>query len=240
MRPLLVCSLAAAALGASASSAGAARLHYANFKVTMNGIETTSVNGRQECEDALGTIAAAKATQTATFSTPHSRVLQFYKVGKSLTVTTPKGLGTPRIVASGSVTQQSDFGPGGSQTPPACGGPANTGCGTTSLPHIVVEVQPGRVGEVSLLVDKPQRNDDDCPVPMLAFPDIVGTTDPGRDEHTTYSAKLPRGLLNPHKRVLVVHGKGTTTRHGRDGGVYVDSGTTSLTFTMRLVRVPFH
>src|SRR5881394_2445385 len=101
MRPLLLCSLAAAALGASASSAGAARLYYADFKVTMNGIERTSVNGRHECEDALGTIAAAKATQTAKFSTPRSRMLQFFKVGKSLTVTTPKGLATPTIVASG-------------------------------------------------------------------------------------------------------------------------------------------
>jgi hypothetical protein len=73
---------------------------------------------------------------------------------------------------------------------------------------------------------------------MLAFPDLAGTTDPGRDERATYSANVPRGLLNPHKRVLVIHGKGTVTRHGRDGGTFVDSGTTSLSFTMRLVRVP--
>jgi hypothetical protein len=239
MRRLLVCSITSAALAVTASSAGASRPHYANFKVTVNGIETTSVNGRQECEDAAGTIAAAKATQTAKFSTSRSTVLQFYKVGKSLSVIKPNGLSTPKVVASGSVTRQSDYGPAGSQPPPACGGPANSGCGTTTLPHIVLVVQPGRVGEVSLLVDKPQLSDVDCPVPMLSFPDIVGTTDPGRDEHVTYSAKIPRGLLNRHKRVLVIHGKGIATRHGRDGGVYVDSGTTSLSFTMRLVRVPF-
>ena len=238
MRSLLAGSLASAALALTAAPAGAARLHYANFKVTVNGIETTSVNGRQECEDAAGTIAAAKATETAKFSTPRSRVLQFYKVGKSLTVTTPRGPATARILASGSMTVQSDYGPAGSQPPPACGGPANTGCGTTNLPQITLEVQ-GGLNEVSMLVNRPQLNDVDCPVPMLAFPDLVGTTDPGRDEHATYSAKVPRGLLNPHKRVLVIHGKGTATRHGRDGGVYVDSGTTSLSFTMRLVRVPF-
>jgi hypothetical protein len=238
MRRLLLCSVVLAALAASAATAQAVRFHYANFKVTVNGIETTSVNGRQECEDAAGTIAAAKATQTAKFSTPRSRVLQFYKVGKSLTVISPRGLEAPKIVASGSVTRQSDFGLGGAA--PACGGPANTGCGTTTLPHIVLEVQPGRVGHVTLLVDSPQRSDEDCPVPMLAFPDLAGTTDPGRDERVTYSARLPRGLLNPHKRVLVVHGRGTVTRHGRDGGTFVDSGTTTLSFTMRLVRVPFH
>jgi hypothetical protein len=232
MRLLLVCSIAV-----TASDAGAARLHYANFKVTVNGIETTSVNGRQECEDAAGTIAAAKATQTAKFSTARSRVLQFYKVGRSLSVTTPRGLATARIVASGSLTVQSDYGPAGSQPPPACGGPANTGCGNTSLPHITLQVQ-GGLNEVSMLVERPQLDDQDCPVPMLAFPDLAGTTDPGRDERATYSAKVPRGLLNPHKRVLVIHGKGTVTRHGRDGGTFVDSGTTSLSFTMRLVRVP--
>jgi hypothetical protein len=239
MRPLLVCSIATAAVAVTASDAHAARLHYANFKVTVNGIETTSVNGRQECEDAAGTIAAAKATQTAKFSTARSRVLQFYKVGKSLSVTTPHGLATARIVASGSVTVQSDYGPAGSQPPPACGGSPNTGCGTTTLPHIVLDVQ-GGMNEVSMLVDRPQLDGQNCPVPMLSFPDLAGTTDPGRDEHATYSAKLPRGLLNPHKHVLLIHGKGTVTRHGRDGGVYVDSGTTSLSFTMRLVRVPLH
>ncbi|HEX6460748.1 MAG TPA: hypothetical protein VF032_17655 [Thermoleophilaceae bacterium] len=237
MRTLVVISLVAAALAATAPAAGAARPSYANFKVTVKGTETTTVTGREDCQDDAGTIAAAKASESAQFSTPKPRTLQFHRAGRAIDVALPRGVGASTIAATGSMTRQSDFVPNGS-TPPVCGGPPNPGCGTSSLSRISLLVQ-GGLNSVHLSADKLQPRPGECFIPALAFPAMPGTTQMD-GLHARYRAKVPAGLLNPHKHVVVIHGSGTATQSGQEGAIFMDSTSTTLNFTMRLVRVPLH
>jgi hypothetical protein len=71
-------------------------------------------------------------------------------------------------------------------------------------------------------------------------PDLLGPSDEGDGAHITYKAKVPQSLLNPHKRVVLIHGSGTATNKGQIGAIHVTTSSTTLKFTMRLVRIPFH
>jgi hypothetical protein len=233
------CSLVAAAIAVAPQPGGATRLPYANFAVTVSGTETTTVNGREECQDELGTVAPAKASEAAQFSTRRPRTLQFYKAGRSITVTTPRGSGQTAIVAIGSMTRQSDFVRNGSNPPVCPGGVASAGCGHADLSHISLLVQ-GGLDEVTLSANQLRPEPGDCLVPALAFPEMPETTTPESGSHVTYSAKVPRSLLDPRKRVVTIHGSGTVTSKSHEGSIIVDSATTTLNFTIRLRRVRLH
>src|SRR5689334_25196072 len=115
MRRLMIGLVVALAAAATAQPAAAARLFYANFKVTVSGTETSQVSGAEECQDEAGTVAPASANETFTFSTPKSKPMQFARFrGGLIQVTHPgRGVGDTKINAKGTLTRQSQFVPNG-------------------------------------------------------------------------------------------------------------------------------
>jgi hypothetical protein len=236
MRALIVISLlAATAVGASSAQA---RQSYAEFRVTFSGTQTTQVTGSEECQDDTGTVAPASASETATFSSAKSRKLLFERSRRELNISAPGPIQAATMVAKASLTRQSQFVPNGS-TPPVCpGGQPNPGCGSAQLTHMVMLLQ-GGLNKISFLVDSYKPQLPECLVPMgFAFPGVLTPSDDGSGSHIKYSAPAPRSLLNPHRHVIVIHGKGTATNSGQEGSIHVTSAVSTLKFTMRLVRVP--
>jgi hypothetical protein len=239
MRALIVCSLVAAAVAATASSASAFRRSYAVFKVSVTGTQTSTVNGQEQCQDELGTVAAAKATSNAEFSTITPRKLEFAKAGKAISVVNPGAgdISNTRIGASGTLTRQSDFVPNGS-TPPVCqGGQPGPGCGSKTISHMTLLVQ-GGVNSVHLSASGLRPSPGLCLLPTVAFPEMPGAIGGLDNLHVHYSAKVPSSLLNTRKHVVTIHGHATATTSGQQGAIIVSSAQTTLNFTMRLVRVP--
>jgi hypothetical protein len=237
VRRLILCSLLAALVGLTAPAAHAARLSYANFNVTVSGVQTSQVSGSEECQDDAGTIAPASASETATFSTPSSRKLQFERAGRELNIGTPSGIGEATVTAKATIERQSGFSSNGSNPPVCPGGQPNPNCGTASLNHIKMLVQGGH-NKISLLVDDFRGfQPGGCLVPVaFAFPNVLPPQDDENHSHIRYSAKAPSSLLNPHKRVVIIHGKGTAANSGQEGSIHVTSATSTLRFTMRLRR----
>ncbi|HEY2603043.1 MAG TPA: hypothetical protein VGI67_15910 [Thermoleophilaceae bacterium] len=115
------------------------------------------------------------------------------------------------------------------------GGQPSPGCGLLGLSHISLLVQ-GGINEVHLSASGLKPKPGLCVVPTLAFPFMPGTFSES-GVHTSFKAKVPSSLLNPRKHVVLIHGLGTSTEKGQQGAIIVDSATTTLKFTMRLVRV---
>lgn len=237
MRSLLLLTLVATALAAAAPSASAFRRPYAQFKVSVTGTETTTVTGQEQCQDESGTVAPATASETAQFHTTKTRVLELAKGGKVISVVRPHPPGATTVTGAGTMTRQSDFVPNGSNPPVCQGGTPGAGCGTVALNHITLLVQ-GGVNEVHLSASGLKPSPGLCLVPTLAFPEMPGTVGGLDNLKTHYSAKVPKSMLNPRKHVVLIHGTGTSTTHGQEGSIIVNSATTTLKFTMRLVRVP--
>ncbi|HEY7630360.1 MAG TPA: hypothetical protein VH817_06665 [Thermoleophilaceae bacterium] len=239
MRALLVSIVVAAAVAIVAPAASAYRLPYAVFKVSVTGTQTTQVSGADECQDDVGTVAPATASSTASFKTTKPKKLEFYKPDKLITVVPPgRGGGNTKIKGAGSLTRQSGFALNGTLPPVCAGGQPNPGCGTTQLSSVVFLVQ-GGVNSVNLQVSAIKPSPGICPVPAsFEFPELVQPGDNGTGAHIVhFSARVPRSLLNPHKHVVVIHGSGEATNKGQEGAIHVTSATTTLKFTMRLVRV---
>jgi len=239
VRSLLVCLVVTAAVAVTAPGASAYRLPYAVFKVSVTGTQTSQVTGADECQDEFGTVAPATATSSAAFKTTKPKKLEFYKPDKVLSVVAPgRGGGNTKIKGSGSLTRQSGFALNGTLPPVCAGGQPNPGCGTTQLSSVVFLVQ-GGVNSVNLQVSSVKPNPGICPVPAsYEFPELVQPGDNGTGAHIVhFSAKVPRSLLNPHKHVVVIHGSGEATNKGQEGAIHVTSATSTLKFTMRLVRV---
>jgi hypothetical protein len=240
MRPLILLSLIAAAVAASAPNASAARLSYAHFNVSVSGTQTSQVSGAEECDDAVGTVAPATATSTFTFSTPKPKKMEFARFSRGeIVVTHPgRGFGNTKISGTGTLTRQSEFVPNG-DTPPVCaGGQASPGCGTKTISKFTILVQ-GGINEVTIQGSAPRPSPGLClvPAPFEAI-DLLGPNDEGDGEKIHYKARVPSSLLNPHKKVVLVHGSGTATNKGQAGAIHVTSASTTLKFTMRLRRVP--
>jgi hypothetical protein len=239
VRSLIVCLLVAAAVAVAAPAASAFRLPYAVFKVSVTGTQTSTVNGQEQCQDELGTVAAAHAGSNAQFSTPKSRRLEFAKAGKVISVVNPGAgdISNTKIGAGGTLTRQSDFVPNGS-TPPVCqGGQPGPGCGAKTIDHMSLLVQ-GGANSVHLSASGLRPSPGLCLVPTLAFPEMPATTGGLDHLRVKYSAKVPSSLLNPRKHVVTIHGHATATTAGQQGAIIVSSAQTTLKFTMRLVRVP--
>jgi hypothetical protein len=242
MRSLIVCLVVAAVAAVTAPAASAARLFYANFKVTVSGTQTSQVNGAEECQDAAGTVAPATAQLTFNFSTPKSKAMEFARFARGeLVVTHPgRGLGNTKIKGTGTLTRQSQFVPNGSDPPVCPGGQQSAGCGAKTLSSFTILVQ-GGINEVTIQGSQPRPSPGLCLVPApFPGPDLLGPSDEGDGAHITYKAKVPQSLLNPRKHVVLIHGSGTATNKGQQGAIHVTSSSTTLKFTMRLVRIPFH
>jgi hypothetical protein len=224
----------------AAPAAHAYRPPYADFKVTFSGTQTAQVSGAEECQDDAGTVANATASDIATFKSARSRVLEFERAGRELNLFAPGPIQAATMVAKASLTRQSQFVPNGS-TPPVCpGGQPNTGCGSAQLTHISLLLQ-GGLNKISFLVDTFKPDLPICLVPVaFAFPQFLAPGDAENGSRIKYSAPAPRSLLNPHKHVIVIHGKGTATIASpvQEGSIHVASAVSTLKFTMRLVRVP--
>jgi hypothetical protein len=239
MRSLIVCLAVAAVAGVAAPAAGAARLFYAHFNVTVSGTETSQVNGAEECQDAAGTVAPATAQETFTFSTPKAKKMEFARFrGGLVQVTHPgRGLGNTKIKATATLDRQSQFTPNGTEPPVCPGGQQSPGCGAKTLSSLSILVQ-GGVNEVTIQGSQARPSPGLCLVPSpFPGPELLGPEDTGDGAHITYKAKVPQTLLNPHKRVLLIHGSGTATNKGQEGAIHITSSTTTLKFTMRLRRV---
>jgi hypothetical protein len=238
MRSLVACLVIAAAVAATAAPASAARLFYANFNVTVSGTETSQVNGAEECQDVAGTVAPATARETFTFSTPKPKKMQFARFhGGELVVTHPgRGVGNTKIKGTGTLTRQSGFVPNGSDPPVCPGGQPSPGCGAKTISSFTILVQ-GGLNEVTIQGSAPKPDPGLCLVPSpFAGPELLGPYDTGNGARITYKAKVPQSLLNPHKKVVLVHGSGTATSKGQEGAIHITSATTTLKFTMRLRR----
>lgn len=237
MRALIVISVVLAT-AIAASSAQAAHRSYAEFRVTFKGTQTAQVTGSEDCEDDAGTVVPASASDTATFSSAKSRKLLFQRAGRELNISALGDVQAATMVAKASLTRQSQFVPNGS-IPPACpGGQPNPACGSAQLTHMVMLLQ-GGLNKVSFLVDGYKPKLPVCLVPLgFGFPAVLTPSDDGSGSHIKYSAPAPRSLLNPHKHVIVIHGKATATNSGQEGAIHVTSAVSTLKFTMRLVRVP--
>jgi hypothetical protein len=107
------------------------------------------------------------------------------------------------------------------------------------LNHFLLWVESGRRGGGSITIRALASPLPRCDMPGHAFPTLVpteptvGGTD---DEHVTYSAPMPKTMLDPHKREIVINGVGRLTSDFKVGNI---SGheLSKLTFTMRLTRV---
>jgi hypothetical protein len=237
VRPFIVVSLVLAA-AIAAPAAYAARQPYADFKVSFKGTETAQVTGSEDCEDDAGTIAPASASETANFSSAKSRTLEFERAGRELNIFALGDVQAATMVAKASLTRQSQFGPNGSPSTACSGGQPNPACGNANLTHVVMLLQ-GGLNKISFLVNSWKPQLPVCLVPMAyGFPAMLAPSDDGSGSHIKYSAPAPRSLLNPHKHVIVIHGKATATNSGREGDIHVTSAVSTLKFTMRLVRVP--
>lgn len=240
MRPLTLLSLIAAAIAATAPNASAARLFYAHFNVTVSGTETSQANGAEECDDAVGSVPAATATSTFTFATPKPRKLEFARFKRGAIVVTNPGRGdisNTKLAGTGTLNRQSQFVPNGT-TPPVCqGGQTSPGCGTKTISKFTILVQ-GGINEVTIQGSAPRPSPGLCLVPApFAAVDLLGPSDEGDGAKITYKAKVPSSLLNPRKKVVLIHGSGTATNKGQEGAIHITSATTTLKFTMRLRRV---
>ncbi len=205
----------------------------------MSGTETSQVSGAEECQDAAGTVAPASAQETFTFSTPKAKKMQFARFhGGLVQVTHPgRGFGNTKIKGTGSLTRQSQFVPNGSEPPVCPGGQQSPGCGVKTLSAFTILVQ-GGVNEVTIQGSQARPSPGLCLVPSpFPGPELLGPDDTGDGAHITYKARVPRSLLNPHKRVIVIHGRGIATNKGQEGAIHITSATTTLKFTMRLRRV---
>jgi len=238
VRSLIVCLAVAAVAAVAAPTASAARLFYANFMVSVSGTETSQVSGAEECQDEAGTVAPATAQQTFSFSTRKAKKIQFARFrGGVIQVTHPgRGTGNTRIRAKGTLTRQSQFVPNGSQPPVCPGGQQSAGCGTKGLSSLSILVQ-GGINEVTIQGSHARPSPGLCLVPApFPGPELLGPDDEGDGAHISYRARVPKSLLNPHKRVIVIHGSGTATNKGQEGAIHVTSSTTKLKFKMRLRR----
>src|SRR5262249_41231241 len=141
-----------------------------------------------------------------------------------------RGIGNTKIKGTGTVSRQSQFVPNGS-TPPVCaGGQPGAGCGAKSISSFTILVQ-GGINDVTIQGSQPH------PTPGLGLvpapfpgPSLLEPGDTGEGNHTTYKAKVPKSLLNPHKHVVLIHGSGTSTNRGQEGAIHVTSASTTLKF----------
>jgi hypothetical protein len=239
MRYLAVASILAAVVGAAVPAvANAARLPYANFKVSFSGTQTTHVTGSEDCSDAGGGMAPATATETATFKSAKSRVFQFERAGGELNISPAKGYGESTMAVKAALDATSQFAQDGGASPVCGGGAPSSSCGHANL-SLKMLVQ-GGLNQVSFAVDDFKGFEPAlCPMPMaFAFPNVLPPKDYENHSKIKYSASTSRGLLNPRKHVVIVHGSATATNSGQVADMHVSSAVSTLKFTMRLVRVP--
>ena len=240
MRSFIVTSLVLAA-AIAAPAASAYRLPYANFKVSFKGTETTQVNGSEDCSEVGGGMEPASASETATFKSAKSRVLQFERSGRELNISPARGYGESFMSATAAIDRQSQFTQDGGASP-ACGGSQpNSSCGHANL-SLRLLVQ-GGLNQVNFGVDDFKGFEPGlCLLPdAFGLPAIVPPKDYENHSKVRYSAPAPRTLLNPHEHVVVIHGSATATSSGgQEADMHVTSAISTLKFTMRLVRVPLH
>jgi hypothetical protein len=238
VRSFIVISLVLAAT-TTAPAAQAARLPYANFKVSFSGTEATQVTGSEDCSEVGGGMAPASANETATFKSAKSRVFQFERAGRELNISPARGYGESFMSATAAIDRQSQFTQDGASSP-ACGGSQpNSSCGHANLTlRLLVQ---GGLNQVNFGVDDFKGFEPGlCLVPKaFGFPAIVPPKDYENHSKVKYSAPAPRSLLNPRKHVVVIHGSATATSSGgQEADMHVTSAVSTLKFTMRLVRVP--
>jgi hypothetical protein len=240
VRHLIVASLLAAVAAAAAPAANAARVPYANFKVSFSGTQTTQVTGSEDCSDAGGgTSVPANASETATFSSVKPRTLQFERSGRELNISPAKGYGESTMAVKATIDRESQFARDAGASP-VCpgGGQPNSSCGHAILTAVLL-VQGGH-NQVSFVVEDFHGFEPGlCLVPKaFGFPDVLPPKDYENHSTIKYSAKAPASLLNPHKKLVIVHGSATATNSGQDADMHVTSAVSTLKFTMRLRRAP--
>jgi len=228
-------------LGAAAPAAATPGVE--SFRVTVTFRQTTVVSGNLMCAE--GPTAPATASETVRFSTPRSRTLQFVYGGGQWTVAnfhSRRGGGTT-LSARGTVHRRSDFASSGATAAVCPGGAPDPRCGSTTLRRIALIIQ--TAGSDFTLDDigiTPRVRGCEAPAPFtLARLGLLGSTG---EKGVRYSARLPRSLLDRHRRLFVIHGhaRWTGTTNITDFSVpgvddYDAKGTTTVAFTMRLRRV---
>jgi hypothetical protein len=243
MRPLLVLAVVFAAIAVAVPSAGAARRNYAVFKVSVSGTETSQATGAEECQDEAGSVPPATASASFQFSTPKPRKLELARFNRGAIVVTNPGRGdisNTKLTGTGMLTRQSQFVPNGTLPPVCAGGQTSPGCGAKNISKFTILVQ-GGIRELTIQGSAPRPNPGLCLVPAPFAPvDLVGPFDTGvGGTRVHYRATVPSSMLNPRKKVIVIHGSGTaTTGKDQEGAIHLTSASSTIKFTMRLVRVP--
>jgi hypothetical protein len=242
MRPFLVLSVIVAAIVVAAPTAGAARRNYAVFKVSVSGTETSQANGAEECQDEAGSVPTATASASFRFSTPKPRKLELARFSRGEIVVTNPGRGdisNTKITGTGMLTRQSQFVPNGTLPPVCAGGQTSAGCGAKNVSKFTILVQ-GGIRELTIQGSAPRPNPGLCLVPAPFAPvGLLGPFDEGQGAKVHYKATVPSSMLNPRKKVVLIHGSGTaTTGKDQEGAIHLTSASTTIKFTMRLVRVP--
>ncbi len=177
--------------------------------------------------------APASASDVGRFSSAQPSEITIDRAGGGIISVTGVRSADPKLTLSGIDTRSTSFGP--DIPAPACPGGNPAHCATIQFQAITVFVQGGIRNGLTLFTRAsspgPPRA---CPLPSTpAFPQLV---QPGLfGAHVTYTAPLPASLLDPGRRVIIIHGTGSATSHRRD---VVDAhATTRLRFTLKLVRI---
>jgi hypothetical protein len=225
----LVGAAAGIGLAAPAMLQAAAR-PYADFRVTVSGVQTTTATGMVDCTPIDDGSAAATASSTARFST-RSRLLQFERTSGVVSVVPVSG-DMATLEAHATLQRASTF---AGNPPLACpSGKPPGGCGTTTV-HFPLLVQGGFNATNVIITDPPHVPE--CLVPAaFPFPVMLQPDDEQTGSHVTYSAPVPKSLFEPARHVIVIQGRARETSKADDGNVSATE-TTTLRFTMRLSRV---
>lgn len=239
-KPAMTLILLAGVLTAIGGSTGHAanpppRKVYANFAVTVQGTQRSVVVGTVPCPDpspdGTGPDVATpfSASDVGTFATT-SRVLQLSRIDHVVGVTLPhvEGYGQPNLVGHGTVNRSSNWAN-------ACDTSPDAGCGAAKLPRIQIQVQSGAIGGVSISIIKWPALPECRTLATASFPDLVVPRIIDAGVHITYSAPVPKSMLDPSKHVIVIHGVGRVTESHSDS-TQTWHATTTLKYTMRLVR----
>ncbi len=210
-----------------------ARNVYANFAVTVQGTQKSVVRGIVNCPDPDGTgpdvTTPFRTSDVGTFATK-SRVLQLSRIDHVVGVTLPhvEGYGQPDLVGHGTVNRSSTWAN-------VCGTSQDVGCGAAKLAHILIQVQSGGIGGISISIIKSPVLRECRTLATASFPNLVVPGTIAAGVHVTYSAPVPASMLDPSKHVIVIHGVGRLTESQSDS-TQTWHATTTLRYTMRLVR----